>query len=163
MVLATHAIVGGAAATLFPSHPVIAFFAGFFSHFILDAIPHWDYHQSLSILAKVEKKEKSRLSIRDLLFTGTDAILGILVTLLIWHPANFAQLEILALGVIGGLLPDLLTFMYLCFPYQPMILIKKFHTFIHAKHELKNVPIGIFLQIVLIVCVTLLVKHLVQL
>ena len=43
MILSTHAIVGGAIASLFPSHPALVAVAGFASHFAIDAIPHWDY------------------------------------------------------------------------------------------------------------------------
>jgi hypothetical protein len=43
MILSTHAIVGGAIASLFPSHPLLVVAAGFVSHFAIDAIPHWDY------------------------------------------------------------------------------------------------------------------------
>jgi hypothetical protein len=43
MILSTHAVVGGAIASLFPSHPVLVAVAAFASHFAIDAIPHWDY------------------------------------------------------------------------------------------------------------------------
>jgi hypothetical protein len=43
MILSTRAIVGGALASVFPSHPVVVIAAGFASHFAIDAIPHWDY------------------------------------------------------------------------------------------------------------------------
>jgi hypothetical protein len=43
MILSTHAIVGGAIASLFPSHPILIAAAGFTSHLVIDAIPHWDY------------------------------------------------------------------------------------------------------------------------
>jgi hypothetical protein len=43
MILSTHAIAGAAIASFLPSHPTAAFVLGFASHFVLDAIPHWDY------------------------------------------------------------------------------------------------------------------------
>jgi hypothetical protein len=43
MILCTHAVVGAALASFVPSHPAAAFAIGFASHFVLDAIPHWDY------------------------------------------------------------------------------------------------------------------------
>jgi hypothetical protein len=140
MTLATHAVVGGAVASLFPSHPLIAFFAGFFSHFILDAIPHWDY-KILSAyadkkIAKLSEKTKiDKYFVLDLLRTGTDALLGVSVTLLVWHPATIAEWEILALGMIGGMLPDFLQFVYARFPHQPMILIQKFHDFMQTAYR----------------------------
>jgi len=50
MIPSTHAIVGGAVASLFPSHPVLVAALGFASPFAIDAIPHWDYPlQSISV------------------------------------------------------------------------------------------------------------------
>jgi hypothetical protein len=43
MILSTHAIIGGAVASLMPSHPMFAFVTGVASHFAIDAIPHVDY------------------------------------------------------------------------------------------------------------------------
>jgi hypothetical protein len=43
MILSTHAVVGGAIASLMPSHPVLAFVVGVASHYAIDAIPHVDY------------------------------------------------------------------------------------------------------------------------
>ena len=38
MILSTHAVVGGAIASLMPGHPVLAFGIGVASHFAIDAI-----------------------------------------------------------------------------------------------------------------------------
>lgn len=43
MILTSHAIVGVAAASVFPSHPILAFSVAIASHYIVDAIPHWEY------------------------------------------------------------------------------------------------------------------------
>jgi hypothetical protein len=43
MTLSTHAIVGGAIASLMPGQPVFAFIVGVASHFAIDAIPDVDY------------------------------------------------------------------------------------------------------------------------
>lgn len=177
MTLATHAVVGGAVASLFPSHPIIAFFAGFFSHFVLDAIPHWDYkilsaYANPDVAMSVNKAEfggsgkikADKYFISDLLRIGTDASLGIFITLLVWHPTTIIQLEILALGVFGAILPDFLQFVYTRFPYQPMIFIQNFQNFMQAKYKLNDKPIlGIFLQAVVMITAVLLAKYLVQL
>lgn len=178
MTLATHAVVGGAVASLFPSHPITAFVAGFLSHFVLDAIPHWDY-KILSTYASANLARSANAAepgvsgrikadksfIFDLFHFGTDALLGILVTLIIWHPVTVMQWEIILLGMAGGVLPDFLQFVYMRFPHQPMILIQKFHDFMHAEYELdSNKPFfGISLQVIVMACVILLVKYLVQL
>ncbi len=46
MSLGTHAAIGAIIISKFPDHPVLGFCLAFGSHFILDAIPHWDYHLS---------------------------------------------------------------------------------------------------------------------
>jgi hypothetical protein len=168
MILVTHAVVGGAVASLFPSHPIIAFFAGFFSHFILDAIPHWDYkilssyaNPDISTTSEVTKVDKYFGF--DLLRIGADVLLGVLIILFVWHPTTLVQLEILALGVFGGILPDFLQFVYTRFPHQPMILVQKFHDLMHLKSKLDDkLFLGAFLQIIVMVCVILLVKYLIQ-
>jgi hypothetical protein len=58
MILSTHAIVGGAVASLLPSHPVLVAVLGFASHFVIDAIPHWDYPlQSISVKPGADNRE----------------------------------------------------------------------------------------------------------
>jgi hypothetical protein len=50
MILSTHAIVGGAIVSLFPSHSLLLVAAGFASRFAIEAIPHWDYPlQAISV------------------------------------------------------------------------------------------------------------------
>jgi len=43
MTLAAHSIVGGATVSLMPTHPVLGLCLAFARHFVLDAMPHWDY------------------------------------------------------------------------------------------------------------------------
>jgi hypothetical protein len=43
LTLTTHAIVGSAIASLIPTHPLLGICMAFASHFLLDALPHWDY------------------------------------------------------------------------------------------------------------------------
>jgi hypothetical protein len=169
MTLATHAVVGGAVASLFPSHPLAAFFAGFFSHFVLDAIPHWDYKILSAYINPFEsgvstKTKVDRYFVSDLFRTGTDLLIGISIVLIVWQPATFAQLGILALGAVGGILPDFLQFVYARFRHQPMILIQKFHDFMHAKYEIDNSKlfVGISLQLIFMACVVVLIKYLVK-
>jgi hypothetical protein len=169
MTLATHAVVGGAMAALFPSHPVAAFFAGFFGHYVFDTMPHWDY----KILSKYADPKAFTPSVKtnidknfglDILRIGADAFLGILIVFSVWHPTTFMQWEVLALGVVGGVLPDFLQFVYIRFPHQPMVFVQKFHDLMHADYRLDDKPlVGILLQITLMVCVTLAAKYLVGL
>ena len=80
MILSTHAIVRAAIASFVPSHPTTAFVLGFASHFVLDAIPHWDYPiSSASVNPKIGAPLTfDRALLRDLVVIGSDGLLGIL-------------------------------------------------------------------------------------
>jgi hypothetical protein len=86
MILSTHAIVGGAIASLMPSHPVLAVVAGFASHFVIDAIPHWDYPLQSIAIGKGADNRCLRLSqnvVLDLAVIALDACAGL--TLAVRH------------------------------------------------------------------------------
>ncbi len=82
MILSTHAIVGAAIASFLPSHPTTAFVLGFASHFVLDAIPHWDYPiRSAAVDPKIGAPMTfDRALLRDAVVIGSDGVLGILGT-----------------------------------------------------------------------------------
>ena len=178
MTLATHAVVGGSVAVLFPSHPVVAFFVGFFSHFILDAIPHWGYKihsayvkpgETVSIDSIASgfwgKIKADKYFGLDLCHTGVDVLLGVFLAFILWMPVTLEQLQILSLGIFGGVLPDFLTFVYARFPHQPFIFINNFHRYIHAdKNVFENNPfMGILTQVVVAACVVVSCVFLIQL
>src|SRR3989338_1430896 len=55
LILSTHILIATAAAKpFFGAHPAIILATAIVSHFLSDAIPHWDYH-----LATMDKKEHS--------------------------------------------------------------------------------------------------------
>src|ERR1700733_12631073 len=84
LTLTTHAIVGAAIASAIPTYPSLAIAAAFVSHFLLDAIPHWDYPiLSDSVNPNVAAAMKyDRALLADMLRIGTDAMLGIALALL---------------------------------------------------------------------------------
>jgi len=87
MILSTHAIVGGAIASLFPSHPFLVAVAGFASHFAIDAIPHWDYPLRSVALGKSADNRRLKLNatlFRDVALVGLDACTGLALALLLF-------------------------------------------------------------------------------
>lgn len=117
MTLTTHALVGAAAASLFPEHPYLAFAAGFASHFAIDALPHYDYDE---YLRSFKRDLISRLHtdmvlgkyfLRDLAIIGGDALLGFVLT---FGAAKLLGIspELALVGAGAGLYPDLLQFVY---------------------------------------------------
>ncbi len=154
MTLTTHAIVGAAAARLFPQHPVLAFSAAFASHFLIDAIPHWDYS-----LRSYKRDESNHLNndmstsglnfVLDLLDIGFDLFLAMFLPFLIFGSVIFSESFIVLCGIIGGVLPDALQFVYMKFRHEPLVSLQKFHILIHTGTKIASWKWGIFAQFVL--------------
>ncbi|WFU69243.1 hypothetical protein [Bradyrhizobium sp. CB2312] len=139
MILTTHAIVGGAIASLMPSHPVVAFVAGFASHFAIDAIPHWDYPLR-SIALGTEGRNRVTMSaarLRDVAVVGLDGFVGFFLTLLIFKTEN--NTAAIVAGAAGGMLPDPLQFLYTLYPREPLLTLQSFHVNIHTKRRLGRI------------------------
>lgn len=84
MILSTHAVVGGAIASLFPSHPVLVAIAAFASHFAIDAIPHWDYPIQAIMLKSGANNRRLLTNPRlllDLFLAGLDACAGLSIAI----------------------------------------------------------------------------------
>jgi len=138
MILSTHAIVGGAIASLLPSHPVLAVAAGFASHFAIDAIPHWDYPLRSIATGKTADNRKLKMSatlFRDLALIGFDACAGLVLALLLFATSTTAW--VIALGAIAGMLPDPLQFVHSVYPHEPLKSLQRFHSWIHSKKKLQ--------------------------
>jgi hypothetical protein len=137
MILTTHAIVGGAVASLFPSHPVLVAGLAFVSHFVIDAIPHWDYPlHSISVKPGADNRtlKLDRALVLDLTSIGFDACAGLALAL--WLFATPATTGVIALGAFAGILPDPLQFVHSLYPHQPLTSLQRFHQWIHSKRRL---------------------------
>jgi hypothetical protein len=147
MILSTHAIVGGAIASLIPAHPVLAVVAGFASHFAIDAIPHWDYPlRSISVGKNADNRrlQLSRGALADLLLIGTDV--GIGLALSVWLFAAPATVWTIFLGALAATLPDTLQFVHSLHPHGPLDTLQRFHGWMHTKRKLAWRP-GVSSQI----------------
>ena len=156
MTLTTHAITGAALATLMPTYLILGFAVGFASHFLLDAIPHWDYS-----IASMESDERNPMNNdmatknkdfpKDLLKIGIDGILGLLLSFILLGMFHQHSPIVIFLGAVGGMAPDALQFFYWKWRHEPLVSLQRFHIWIHAKTNLKNKPvIGILFQVALI-------------
>ena len=155
MILTTHAVTGATLATLFPTHPIIGFAVGFSSHFLLDAIPHWDYS-----LRSMKGDDKNPMNtdmiinkdfLKDLLKIGADGVLGLLFSCvllgIIFHNSFF----IILLGAMAGMIPDALQFFYFKWKHEPLLSLQRFHIWVHPKINLHDRPVvGVLSQVVLI-------------
>lgn len=146
MILTTHAIAGGAIASLLPSYPLLAIAVSFASHFAIDAIPHWDYPLQSIVIGPGQKTSLTITwpLIRDFVLIAIDGSFGLLAALML-----FAQPETLmtvALCAIAGMLPDPLQLVYSVYPREPLKTLQRFHRWIHTKRTLEW-PMGVFSQV----------------
>ena len=159
LTLTTHAIVGGAIASVMPSHPMLAVGLAFLSHFILDALPHWDYPiRSSSISPKIAAPMKyDKALLADALTIGSDASLGLAFALLIFATReNFA---LIFCGACAAILPDALQFAYMRFPRGPLASLQRFHEWVHTSRTMnKKLVLGVVSQLAFVVIFVLAVR-----
>ena len=148
MTLATHAIAGAALATFVPEHPVVGFCAGFASHLVLDAFPHWNYKvRSQSLNPRVGGKMKLNGDMLIDFFAITAEFLVGIVLVFLFFGGALAPVAIWC-GVAGALLPDLLHFIYTRAPRLPLLpQFERFHIKIQREILEKNIPVGVLSQI----------------
>lgn len=151
MVLATHAIVGAVFGKLIPN-PFLAFFAGFLSHFLLDAIPHWHYPLRSKVKQSLYRDEDmviGRAFLIDLFVIGFDFAIGIGVAILIfqgWDGFLHPSLSILS-AAFGAILPDILLFVAWKIKKEPLLILRRFHKWMHARNNLDHRPfVGVLSQ-----------------
>jgi hypothetical protein len=142
MILTPHILVGAAIGSKF-SWPAV-FFIGFLSHYLLDALPHYEYDISDIKYKKIQLNKAFFITLLKL--TG-DFCLGLLIVLLfIFNNPHFFMA---AWGVFSSLLPDGLLFLYWNFPNNRLL---KFFANPHrASHYLKNkspVWLGLIIEII---------------
>jgi hypothetical protein len=163
MTLTTHAVVGAAIASSMPNHLVFGFVLAFASHFVLDAIPHWDYRLSSHKTGGNDRMNDDMIMNKnffiDLTKIGLDILCGTLLALLVFTLYNPHLFWIPLIGVFGAILPDALQFVYWKWRHQPLIALQRFHLWIHAKSDFNDKPVaGIPFQIAVIVLVILVSK-----
>lgn len=106
MIATSHVIIGGAVGVAVGSvthNPIAALAAGFVSHLICDAIPHYDHPDAPKIDGELVWTPAVWV------FALVDSITAFLLTLFIWiYFYNFPSLSPYAVGALGGYLPDLI-------------------------------------------------------
>ena len=156
MILTTHIIVAAAAAkSLAQGNPIGAFFIGWGSPYLADAIPHWPYKLKISKKwgdgsEKLEKMRKSPLPFTDYLAVALDAALGALIFFFLSpHGSLKDWLYVLAV-IAGGPLPDFLLFLHSRLDWKILEAHRKFHDSFHSRINLSPYPkLGIPLQTII--------------
>jgi hypothetical protein len=155
MILATHAIIGSTIMKLLPSHPVEGLVLAFASHFVLDALPHWEYHLDSYEYNKKEPLKSviylNKKFLGDLVKMGLDGTLGLILSVIMFSGGPPAGGWIV-LGAISAMLPDFLQFVYLQIRREPFIILQRLHIWTHSKYRIEKFSFaGIIPQIVIIV------------
>lgn len=164
MTLTTHALVGAAAASMFPQQPLVAFAAGFASHFAIDALPHWDY-KILSINKETNHTLEADMQIGkyfllDLVRIGSDAFLGLLVSVAVFSLWIFqVPMFIVLLGACAGIVPDPLQFLYFKSRLKILEPLQRFHIWIQeGKSIYPPALLGIAYQAALVLVIIVVLK-----
>lgn len=162
MVLTPHAIIGAAVARAFPTNPLLAFTAALVSHFLLDAIPHWHYSlrsQTKDPLSQLNDDMKiGSPFFFDLIRTGADFWLGFILTFLLFPASDSSLLTTNLAGIIGGVLPDPLQFVYWKIRKEPLRSLQRFHLGVHSKIYISNPFIGVSSQAAVVILAVLISK-----
>lgn len=151
MTLAAHSVVGATVVKVLPFNPFLAIFLAFMSHFVLDAIPHWDYPLKSAVKTTGDvagvKFLKGRLFWRDLTIIAFDLLLGLSLIWFLYTP-DFGLWFWLLLGVGAAVLPDFLQFAYGKYGGSVLTFFQSWHNYCHSKFSLNNYfwP-GVILQI----------------
>lgn len=157
MTLTTHIIIAAAVARpLAHHHPAFAFLAALASHYVSDAIPHWDYNPFPKKTdewdphsGKIDPSDSGFLA--GILRIAADACTGSLALFLILQPETLQEFIYMATVIVGGVLPDFLQGLYGTRRFEYLKLVQRFHDFIHSKIKLGPYPlIGIPLQLLII-------------
>lgn len=117
MILASHIIVSGLLGATTQNY-FLAATLGLFSHYIVDAIPHWDNYLSpdFDSKAKLEKGHflKGRFFYKELGKVAIDILIGLSVlSLIFFKTSGFSNIAYAAVGIFFGVLPDPLQLLYL--------------------------------------------------
>ena len=143
MVITPHMLVGAAIGTQF-NNPWSVFILGLFSHYLLDALPHWDYLSRVKIANPDHLKK-----------IGLDFILGgFFVLILTW---SSPQKLLILIAVAATLLPDCLEAFYQNFDIKWLKSLSQFHHKIHYQKRLSFWPGLLFPLIVSLITLSILV------
>lgn len=136
---------------------MLGFFVAVASHYLADAIPHWDYRPDA--IVDIDEK-KSRWSARDarvfraraahgIPAVALDACLGALLVILLVRPDSRAAWLWVAGSIAGGILPDFLQGLYLS-GLRVLKPLQQWHDRMHTNIRLGPYPqIGIPFQLLI--------------
>ncbi len=124
MTITTHAAIGAAIGSTV-ANPILGFFLGVASHFLIDMIPHGD--NNLADLYRIHKK-KRKLAVA---YVTVDGILAMYMVMAVFLVRTDGTHQAFAAAVAGSILPDLLVGLSDVLRWKPLKQFYKFHFFFH--------------------------------
>ena len=147
MVLASHIIVSGLLASQTGNY-FLAALIGFISHYILDAIPHWDNYLSLNFKPRAENEKGflwHKFFIKEAVKIAVDIFAGLIILFLLFRIFEPVNVFPALIGIFFGILPDPLQLLYFITKWK---LLKLNADFQYAIQKIKQgFALGVITQI----------------
>ncbi|MBU0646324.1 hypothetical protein KJ611_02500 [Patescibacteria group bacterium] len=124
MTITTHAAIGAVIGRI-SGNPILAFLFGFFSHFIVDMIPHGD--TGLSDNFRVFKRKRKQA----VAYSVIDGVFALFFVLLLANMKDIGNMQLYTWGIIGSALPDLLVGFYVVTKVGWLKHFNEIHFFFH--------------------------------
>lgn len=144
MFVTTHAAIGALIAEHIPDHPYVAFVLGIASHFLSDIIPHGDTNLYKEYISGRKVK-------RSIAYSVIDGVLAMFFVIIMLNTMPSEAKLAVSLGMIGGVLPDLIVGVYEVFKFQWLISLHRIHFFFHNmisdKHDM-SFAAGFSMQVI---------------
>ncbi len=156
MILITHAVVGAVLSGAI-NNPAGSFLAGVVSHYVLDAIPHYDYVDQRFVDDRFSKRSKLIFK-----FIILDGIFGVLLPVYFFQWNGLYGFLNIFLAIAGAMLPDALQGVQLYFPNKLTLFLNKIHKQVHYLFSerllLQEFPFfGLSLQVLVIMLAMLVI------
>lgn len=156
MTLTTHTIIASAITRpISHIHPALTFIVALTSHYLADAIPHWDYQPES--IERGKKNESDHMSLRhpkflrDFFKIAFDGLLGLGIVWLLTRPSTPEEYLWMTLAAVGGCLPDFLLGVHMASRWKFLEPLHEFHNRVHTKIKLGPYPlIGIPFQLAIL-------------
>ncbi len=124
MFIVTHAAIGAVIAEALPTHPFLAFTLAFLVHFLTDLIPHGDTGLYKGYVAGTQVKTAY-------LFVGIDALATVISVIYLLTKIVFDHRLAITMGIVGGVLPDMLVAIYEVFRPKWLRWFHRLHFYFH--------------------------------
>ena len=146
MILVTHSLVG--AAILKPlDNNWLVFLVIIFSHFLLDALPHYDYEVgALSGLPQGFRNKLKALFSRShypfFIKVSTDYLLAITLPFILIQPSDFSVFLKILVAISAALLPDFFIGFWRMFPSNKVFYVSRLiHQKVHTNIRFEGRPV----------------------